>query len=107
VFRGKQVEQFRERKLALVLESGAHRLAFQTELQKLRSTAGRTTNALRSPRKLALPVAILVAVAGFMLTRRSTRTALKTVMWASRWALPLYRVWKKLSPSPHPRLPKG
>ena len=107
MFRRNQVEQFKERKLALVHESGAHRLVLQAELQNLRSASGRATKALRSPRKLAIPTALVAAIAGFLLTRRRTRAALKTAIWAGKWGVPLYRLWKSFSASPQPRQPKG
>ena len=97
MFRRQKLDQLQQKKQALVLESGVNRVTLAAELERLRSATGRASGALRSPRKLAVPAAILAAAAGFLFTRRRTRSLIRSAVWAAKWGVPAYRLWKSFS----------
>ena len=101
MFRGQGLDLLRQRKQALLLESAAYRLALQAEWRHLRTSANRASGALRSP-KLAVPALLLAALAGYLLTRRRVGSLFKSVAWAAKWAVPLFRIWKSLAPAAPP-----
>jgi hypothetical protein len=103
VFGGKELDELRQRKQALVLESAVNRLAFVAEWQHLRAVGRRASDAVRARRQFALPIAALAAVAGFFVARRRPVALVKRVIWAAKWAVPLYRLWKTLSSAAQPR----
>ena len=84
-------------KQALLLESGLNRVTLQAEFQSLRSVSAWVTGASR---ELAPLLAVLALLAGFLLARGSRRSdsRLSRLMALAKWVVPLYRLWKSVSP---------
>jgi hypothetical protein len=94
---GKELANLDLQKQALLLESGLNRVTLQAEFQDLRSASVWVTSASR---ELAPLLAVLAALAGFRLARKSRRSEswLSRLLALAKWVPPLYRLWKSISP---------
>jgi hypothetical protein len=84
----------------LILESSLNRLRFQAELQNLRSAYGRSTEALRAPRKLLGVLAVAAPAAGLLLGSGARRGSLiKCAARAVKWVPAIYQIWRQFKPA--------
>ena len=100
MFGGKEANELRERKQALMLESSLNRLRFQAELQNLRSAYGRSTELLKAPQKLLGVLAVAAPAAGLLLGSGAGRGSLtKWAVRAVKWVPAIYQVWRQFKPA--------
>jgi hypothetical protein len=90
------LEQLRLQKQALLVESSLNRHALVLEIDALRSSAARLSNAVRAPRRLAPLLMVLAPLAGFFAVRSVRRpvSLLSNLTKAAKWIGPAYSLWK-------------
>jgi hypothetical protein len=101
VFGRKELDKLALEKQALVAESGLNRLMLQAEIQNLRSATAWVSEAARWPKKTAPLLLVLAPLAGYLLTKISSRAGswFGRVSAAAKWIGPLYTLWQSFSSS--------
>jgi hypothetical protein len=100
VFGRKELDKLNLQKQVLVLESTLNRAALQADVRRLRSATTWVREVTSVSRGFAPWLTLLAPVAGFLVSRRSRRSAswFDRVVAAAKWAAPLYGLWKRWVP---------
>ncbi len=93
------IEEVRNRKEALLLESSLNRLKLQAELQNLRLSINPVSGLAGKTRGVLPWLMLLAPVIGFFVSRRARQRGSITSRLGSlfKLAVPLYRVWHRFS----------
>jgi hypothetical protein len=99
MFGQEDLKQLRLQKQALVLESSLNRHALILEIDELRSTAARVSNALEASRRFVPFLTLLAPVAGFFAVRsvRQPGSIISRLAKLAKWAGPAYTLWRSFS----------
>jgi hypothetical protein len=99
MFGRKELEQIRLQKQALLLESSLNRHALIWEIEELRSSAARLSNAILAPRRVVPLLMCLAPLAGFLAFRGARRpvSLFTRLTSAVKWIGPAFALWRSFS----------